>query len=54
MLVHVDCDRMLLDPLIRKQIMPEHIEGEILKISANSPHYKCPNCRRTNRNSLLE
>jgi len=35
MLVHVDCDRMLFDPVIRKQIMPERIEGETLKISAN-------------------
>ena len=54
MLVHVDCDRMLADPTIRRQIMPERIEGELVKFNANSPQYKCPNCRRANRNSLLE
>ena len=34
--------------------MPERIEGELVKFNANSPQYKCPNCRRANRNSLLE
>ena len=54
MLVHVDCDRMLNDPVIARQIMPERVEGELVKYGANSPQYKCPNCRKTNRNALLE
>ena len=54
MLVHVDCDIMLADASIRKQIMPEKIEGEVQKLSANAQQYKCPNCRRANRSSLLE
>ena len=54
MLVHLDCDSMLTDPDIRKQIMPEHIEGEVIKNNANGLQYKCPNCRRSNRIKLLE
>ena len=54
MLVHQDCDQMLKDPAIRKQIMPDLVEGDAPKISANQAHYKCPNCRKTNRNVLLE
>lgn len=54
MLVHVDCDRMLDDPTIRNQIIPDRVEGELIKISANSPLYKCPPCRKANRSQLLE
>ena len=34
--------------------MPDCIEGEQTKLSTNMPLYKCPSCRRTNRNQLLE
>ena len=54
MLVHVDCDFMLSDLNIRRQIMPERIEGEPIKVSSRQPQYKCPVCRRANRNNLLE
>ena len=53
-LVHVDCDRMLSDPAIRNQIIPDRIEGELIKVNANSPLYKCPNCRKNNRSQLME
>jgi len=34
--------------------MPDRVEGEPVKMNSNSPHYKCPNCRRSNRSQLLE